>query len=71
MRAKDVAQFGVLTALALVLGYFEQFIPITPGIPGIKLGLGNTVLLYGIYLMKEKKAWLLMILTFTHRYLKD
>lgn len=62
MSAKSIARFGVLTALALVLGYLEQLIPITPGIPGIKLGLANTVLLYAIYLMNGKQAALLMVL---------
>lgn len=61
MSAKTVARFGMLTAVALVLGWVERFIPIG-GIPGIKLGLANTVLLYAIYLMDAKSAWLLMFL---------
>ena len=40
----------MLTALALVLGYVEYLIPVAPAIPGIKLGLGNTVLLYAVYM---------------------
>ncbi|MEL7602483.1 MAG: Gx transporter family protein [Bacillota bacterium] len=61
MSAKTVARFGMLTAVALVLGWVERFIPIG-GIPGIKLGLANTVLLYAIYLMDAKSSWLLMFL---------
>lgn len=61
MSAKTVARFGMLTAVALVLGWVERFIPIA-GIPGIKLGLANTVLLYAICLMDAKSAWLLMFL---------
>ena len=60
--ARRVARFGMLTAVALVLGWFERFIPIAPGIPGIKLGLANTVLLYAIYLMDWKSAALLMVM---------
>lgn len=60
MNAGRIARFGLLTALALMLGYFERFIPIAPGIPGIKLGLANTVLLYAVYLMDAGSAWLLM-----------
>ncbi len=60
MNTRGIARFGLLTAMALMLGYFERFIPIAPGIPGIKLGLANTVLLYGVYLMDAKSAWLLM-----------
>jgi heptaprenyl diphosphate synthase len=50
-----------LTAVAIVLGYFEHLLPIT-GIPGVKLGLANTVLLYALYLMDIPSAALLMIL---------
>ena len=50
-----VARFGLLTALALVLGLLDRAIPLTAllggAAPGIKLGLANTVLLYAVYLM--------------------
>lgn len=60
-NASAVAKLGLLTAVALVLGYFEHLLPIT-GIPGVKLGLANTVLLYALYLMDIPSAILLMIL---------
>lgn len=56
-----VTRLGILTAVALVLGYVEHLIPIT-AIPGIKLGLANTVLLYALYLLDAKSAALLMLL---------
>lgn len=63
-KAKQVARFGLLVALALVLGYFDRAIPLSAllggAIPGIKLGLANTVLLYGLYMMDGKRCWLLM-----------
>lgn len=62
MTAKRIAQFGLLTAAALVLGWVERMIPIAPGVPGIKLGLGNTVLLYAIYMMGAGEATLLMVI---------
>ena len=62
MTAKRIAQFGLLTAVALVLGWVERMFPVAPGIPGIKLGLGNTVLLYAIYMMGAKEASLLMVI---------
>ena len=37
------AYFGVFTALALILSYVETLIPVQFGIPGIKLGLANLV----------------------------
>lgn len=62
MNAKKIARFGMLTAVALILGWLEQLIPLAPGVPGIKLGLGNMVLVYAIYLMDAKSAALLMVM---------
>lgn len=67
MRTKSqvVARFGLLAALSLVLGYFDRAIPITwilgGAVPGIKLGLANTVLLYAVYLMDWKTCVALML----------
>ena len=64
-KAKKVAQFGLLVALSLVLGYFDRAVPLSAllggAIPGMKLGLANTVLLYAIYLMDWKSSLLLMM----------
>ena len=60
-----VARFGLLTALALVLGLLDRAIPLTAllggAAPGIKLGLANTVLLYAVYLMDWHSAVFLML----------
>jgi heptaprenyl diphosphate synthase len=62
---QKIARFGLLTALALVLGLLDRAIPITAilggAAPGIKLGLANTVLLYAVYLMDWKSCVLLML----------
>ncbi|MBR3273280.1 MAG: Gx transporter family protein [Clostridia bacterium] len=64
-NADKVARFGMLTALALVLGWLDRAIPVTwflsGAVPGIKLGLANTVLLYAVYLMDWKGCVLLML----------
>ena len=64
-NAGKVARFGMLTALALVLGWLDRAIPVTwflsGAVPGIKLGLANTVLLYVVYLMDWKGCVLLML----------
>ena len=49
--AKKVALMGVLTALALVLGYLEHLIPLNLGIYGAKLGLSNLVTVTALYLL--------------------
>ena len=62
---KRITRFGLLTALALVLGFLDRAIPLTAilggAVPGIKLGLANTVLLYAVYLMDWKSCFLLML----------
>ena len=60
-NASAIAKLGLLTAVAIVLGYFEHLLPVT-GIPGVKLGLANTVLLYALYLLDIPSAILLMFL---------
>ncbi|SET35122.1 heptaprenyl diphosphate synthase [Natronincola peptidivorans] len=62
MNTKTITRFGLLASVALVLGYFERFIPIAHGLPGVKLGLANTVLLYALYLMNTKSAFGLMLI---------
>ena len=63
--AQRVGRFGLLAALSLVLGYFDRAIPLTMllsgAVPGIKLGLANTVLLYAVYLMDWRGCVLLML----------
>lgn len=60
MKTK-VAHFGVLVALALILSYVETWIPINFGIPGIKLGLSNLVIIISIYKYGLKKSFFLGI----------
>ena len=60
MKSK-VAYFGVLTALALIFSYVETLIPIQFGIPGVKLGLANLIIVIALYRMKLSEAYLLSI----------
>lgn len=48
---QQISLCGLLTAMMLVLGFLESRIPLVPTLPGIKLGLSNAVLLYGVYLL--------------------
>lgn len=60
MTTKQIARYGMLTAVMLVLGFVERQFILVPGIPGIRLGLSNTVLLYALCLMNGRAAWLLL-----------
>lgn len=48
--SRKTAVAGVLAALSIILGYVETLIPISIGIPGVKLGLANIVILSILYL---------------------
>ena len=56
-----VAYFGVYTALALIFSYVETLIPINFGIPGVKLGLANLIIVVALYKMSIKEAYVLSI----------
>ena len=60
MKSK-VAYFGVFTTLALIFSYVETLIPIQFGIPGVKLGLANLIIVIALYRMKLSEAYLLSI----------
>ena len=59
---ETIAQCGLLTAVMLVLGFIENLIPVAAGVPGIKLGLSNSVLLFALYMMDAPTAFVLMVL---------
>ena len=59
-RTRRVALCGLLIAMMLVLGFVESRIPINAGIPGIKLGLSNGVLIFAVYMLDIPTAWMLM-----------
>lgn len=56
-----VAYFGVFTALALIFSYVETLIPISFGIPGVKLGLANLIIVIALYKMRLSEAYLLSV----------
>lgn len=60
-RTQRVALMGLLLALMLILGFVESRLPV-PGLPGVKLGLSNGVLLFALYLLDIPSAALLMVL---------
>ena len=59
---QTVAQCGLLTAMMLVLGFIESLLPVAAGVPGIKLGLSNGVLLFALYMLDAPTAFILMLL---------
>ena len=58
---KKTAYLGVMLALALICSYVEVLIPFSIGIPGIKLGLANIVIVFALYSLGTKEAYILSI----------
>lgn len=48
---KRIAYSAMLVALAMIFSYVEILIPFSFGIPGIKLGLANLVVVVGLWLL--------------------
>ena len=54
--ARVVAQYGLLTALALIFSWLEAQIPVFFALPGMKLGLANLAVVTALYLRGPKCA---------------
>ena len=60
-KSQKVSYCAVFTALAMIFSYVEAILPISFGIPGIKLGLANLVIVTGLYYMSEKDVFLISL----------
>ncbi|MGN0312588.1 MAG: Gx transporter family protein [Lachnospiraceae bacterium] len=58
-KATRVAYTGMLVALAFVLSYVEALIPISLGVPGVKMGLANLVVMVALYTLGAGQAFVL------------
>ena len=55
MKTKQITVMAMCIALAMILSYVESLIP-SLGIPGVKMGLANIVVVYCLYRMGWKEA---------------
>ena len=62
INGKTVARFGLLVALALILSYLESLVPLSFGVPGIKLGLPNVVVVFALYRLSPKSAAIISLI---------
>ena len=58
-KTRDITLCAVLTAAALVLSLVESALPLQAlvPLPGVKLGLANTVALYAVYRLGARQAF--------------
>lgn len=59
--AKRAAYCAMLTALAMIFGYVEALIPFGFGVPGIKLGIANIVIVLALYILPAYQALLIQL----------
>ena len=51
-----IALSALLAALALIFSYIEVILPLNTGIPGVKLGVANLVIIIALYILDFKYA---------------
>jgi len=56
LKGKQIAEYGLLVALAMVLSYLEALIPFSFAVPGVKLGLANIVVVFALYKLGAAEA---------------
>lgn len=49
MDTKNIAKMGMMVAVAFVLSYVESMLPLNFGIPGIKAGFSNIVVIFSLF----------------------
>lgn len=62
MSTQQLALCSMLLTLMLVLAWLESLLPPLGGIPGVKMGLSNGVLIFAVYMLNLPIAWVLMLL---------
>lgn len=60
--ATAVALASMMTALALIFSYVEAIIPLNFGIPGVKLGVANLVILTCLYILGMRYTFVINVL---------
>lgn len=58
---KRMALSAVLISIMMVLGYLESLLPVSP-VPGIKLGLANSVLIVSLYWLGTPVSFQIMLI---------
>lgn len=56
---KKIAYCSVLVALAMIFSYVEAILPINLGVPGVKLGVANLVIVTGLYYLRPGEVCLI------------
>lgn len=60
-KTKLLARYALLTALALALSWLESLVPLPLAVPGIKLGLPNLVVVFALYRLGLRDAFVISL----------
>ena len=69
-NSRELARFALLVALAMVLSWLESLVPLSLAVPGVKLGLANLLVMFGLYKLGPQQAAVIslvrvLLITFT------
>lgn len=56
-KAKRLTLSAILAALAMIFSYIEFLVPFSVGIPGVKLGIANLVIVIALYALDFRYAF--------------
>ena len=62
METRKISRMALLTALAMIFSFVESQIPSFVAIPGVKIGLANIVVVFALYMLGAKEAFLISII---------
>lgn len=62
MKIKSVAYCAMLTALAMIFGYVEALVPFHFGLPGVKLGVANIVIVLALYQLPAGQVFAIQVM---------
>ena len=61
MKTKKLTMLALTTAVAMILSFVESQIPAFVAVPGVKMGLANIAVVFALYIMGWKEAWLISL----------
>ncbi|SHI02225.1 heptaprenyl diphosphate synthase [Sporobacter termitidis DSM 10068] len=59
---RGLALTALLFALSVVLALVESALPVPPGLPGVRLGLSNIVVMYALFFLRRRDAFVIAVL---------
>lgn len=62
MNTKKLCLLGMLIALSILFSYVESLITLIPSIPGFKVGFANISILFCLYKLSAKDAFVVLVL---------